>query len=193
MPVRSHVALDRSHSSLRADGRAERARAIRARGLAHAAGTFELAVLGRTPSFVAVVNGGTLTMITLQFPLTPMERQIGATASGQQRIKSWHQSLASATFEAFREHLRAVSGFHLRSLATTIDLAGGSLLKTYTTGGSIDLIHLDGQVPGFGIAVVDHWHVNDGDGIGSVCRELFPKGIDNRKRVPDAGFDQEEP
>jgi uncharacterized protein YbcI len=176
-----------------APGTIERARAIRARGLAHAAGTFELAVLGRTPSFVAVVNGGTLTMITLQFPLTPMERQIGATASGQQRIKSWHQSLASATFEAFREHLRAVSGFHLRSLATTIDLAGGSLLKTYTTGGSIDLIHLDGQVPGFGISVVDHWHVNDGDGIGSVCRELFPKGIDNRKRVPDAGFDQEEP
>lgn len=182
MPVRSHVVFDPSHPRLRLDGRQERNRAVRSRSLAHAAGTFELNVLGRSPSCVAVIHGGGATTMTLQLPLSEMEREIGGTADGRQRLGSWHHALAFAAFDAFRDHVHGASGLRLRSLATAVDVSGGSLLKTYTTGGSIDLVHLEGQVPGFGIAVVDHWHVNDGDGAGSVCRELFPEGIDNLKK-----------
>lgn len=193
MPVPSTAAPDLAPSPDLVSSHAERTRAARARSLAHAVGSFELAVLGRAPTSVFIVTGGGRTTLTLITPLTPLELELGQTRSGIERICHWHQSLAQATFEAFREHVRDAAGISLRSLATSVDPTGGTLAKTFTTGGSIDLFQLDGLASGFGSSVVDHWHVNDGDGTGSVRRHLFPEGLHNLRKVRDAGFDQEEP
>lgn len=193
MPVPSPAITGLAPTPALTSTHAERTRAARARSLAHAVGSFELAVLGRAPTSVLVVNGDGRTTLTLITPLTPLEQKLGETRSGHERISLWHLSLAQATFEAFREHVRGAAGICLRSLATSVDLPGRTLTKTFTTGGSIDLLHLDGQASGFGSSVVDHWHVNEGDGTGSVRRHLFPEGLHNLRKVRDAGIDQEEP
>jgi hypothetical protein len=171
----------------------ERSRAAAARSLAYAVGMFELAVLGRAPTSVTIVAGGGRTTLMCTTPLTPMEHSLGATTAGHERVCHWHQSLALASFEAFREHIRDAAGITLHSLAISVDVACGVLTKTFATAGSTDLLQLDGQATGFGISVVDHWHVNDGDGSGSVRRQLFPEGLHNLKKVRDAGIDAEEP
>lgn len=173
-------------------GPAEQVRAVQARSLAQAVGCFEFTVLGRTPTSVTVVDRGDCTMLSLLIPFSPMERRLNATPLGRQRVNAWHHSLAHATFEAFRDHVRDASGVSFTSLALALDVMAGCLVKTYTTRGSIDCVRLAGQAE-FGVSVTDHWHVNDGDGSGSVRRKLFPDGIDNSKRVPHAGADQEEP
>jgi uncharacterized protein YbcI len=172
--------------------RSERDRLCTVRRIARAAGAFELQLLGRVPRSVTVVSGGGCTVVTIHTGLSGIERRLAASTGGQRRVLAWHRSLAEASFEAFREHLLDTAGLRVRSVATHVDAATGSLLKTCTTAAGVDLVVLGGHVPGFGVAVDEHLHVDDADGHGSVRPELHPEGFQTMKKVPHVGPDAEE-
>ncbi len=172
--------------------RTSRDRQSEARRIARAAGGFELQLLGRVPRSVVVVSSDGCTVVTIHTGLSGIERRLSATAEGQNRVLAWHRSLVLASFEALRDHLHAAAGLWVRAVATHVDAATGSLLKTCTTAAGVDLVVLGGHVPGFGVAVDDHWHVDDADGTGSVRRELHPEGLQTMKKVPHVGADEEE-
>jgi uncharacterized protein YbcI len=171
-------------------GPRERVRA--ARRIARAAGGFELQLLGRVPRSVAVVSDGCCTVVTIHTGLSGIERRLVAAPEGRRRVLAWHRSLAAASFEALRDHLHESAGIWVRSVATHVDADTGSLLKTCTTACGVDLVVLGGHVPGFGVAVDEHLHVEDADGQGSVRRELHPEGLQTMKKVTHAGADEEE-
>ena len=170
----------------------DRDRVHRARRIARAAGGFELNLLGRLPRSVAVVDSLGLTVVTIHTGLSEMERRLSCTLDGERRVLAWHRSLVAASFEALREHLHEAAGLWMTAVATHVDSATGSILKTCTNAATIDLVVLGGNVPGFGVAVDEHVHVDDADGYGSVRRNYFPEGIQAMKKVSYAGFDEEE-
>jgi len=172
--------------------RTNRDRQSEARRIARAAGGFELQLLGRVPRSVVVVSSDGCTVVTIHTGLSGIERRLAATPEGQNRVLAWHRSLVVASFEALRDHLHDAAGLWVRAVATHVDAATGSLLKTCTTAAGVDLVVLGGHVPGFGVAVDDHWHVDDADGIGSVRRELHPEGFQTMKKVPHVGANEEE-
>jgi uncharacterized protein YbcI len=172
--------------------RTNRDRVCEARRIARAAGGFELQLLGRVPRSVAVVSGGGCTVVTIHTELSAIERRLVATLDGQRRVLAWHRSLMVASFEALRDHLHAACGIWMRSVATHVDADTGSLLKTCTTAVGVDLVVLGGHVPGFGVAVDEHLHVDDADGTGSVCRDFFPEGFQTMKKVSHVGANEKE-
>ena len=170
-----HVACPIGH-------RVPRDRVRAARRIARAAGGFELQLLGRVPRSVAVVSDGDCTVVTIHTGLSRSERRLVAAPEGRRRVLAWHRSLAAASFEAFRDHLHEAAGIWVRSVATHVDADMGSLLKTCTTACGVDLVVLGGHVLGFGVAVDEHEHVEDADGIGSVRRDLHPEWIPNHEK-----------
>jgi len=169
-----------------------RERMCLARRIARAAGAFELRVLGRLPRMVAVVGDGALTVVTIHTGLSAMERRLTATAGGRRRVLAWHRSLMAASFDAFQEHLLEESGIRVRAVATHVDIATASLLKTCTTTAAIDLVVLGGHEAGLGVAVDEHLHVNDADGQGSVRCGTHPEEFQTMKKVSHVGPDEEE-
>jgi hypothetical protein len=165
-------------------------RVRRARRIARAAGGFELKLLGRLPRSVAVVDGAGLTVVTIHTGLSEIERRLSSTGDGERRVLRWHRSLVAASFDALREHLHEATGLMMTAVATHVDVATGSLLKTCTTAAAIDLVVLGGNATGFGVAVDEHLHVDDADGNGSVRRNYSPEGIHVMKKVPYAGIDE---
>jgi uncharacterized protein YbcI len=164
-----------------------------ARRIARAAGGFELQLLGRAPRSVAVVSDGGCTVVTIHTGLSRIERRLVAAPEGRRRVLAWHRALAAASFEAFRDHLHESAGIWVRSVATHLDAETGSLLKTCTTACGVDVVVLGGHVPGFGVAVDEHLHVDDADGQDAIRRELHPDGSQTMKKVTHAGPDEKEP
>ena len=172
---------------------ADRDRLRAVRRIARAAAGFELQLLGRVPRSVVVVRSGNCTVVTIHTGLSGIERHLVATPPGERRVVAWHRSLAEASLEALRDHLLDAAGIWVRSVATHVDVATASLLKTCTTASGVDVVVLGGHVPGFGVAVDEHMHVQDADGLGSVRYEHEPEGFQTMKKVPHVGADAEEP
>lgn len=176
----------------RLDPCVDRDRVRLARRIARAAGGFELRLLGRLPRSVAVVADDGVTVVTIHTGLSEIERRLSSTVDGQQRVLAWHRSLVNASFEAFRDHLHGAVGLWMRSVATHVDVATGSLLKTCTTAATIDLVVLGESVPGIGVTVDEHLHVKNADGHGPVRCGTPPEGIHFMKKVRYVGPDAEE-
>ena len=163
-----------------------------ARRIAQAAGAFELRLLGRLPRTVAVVGGGDMTVVTIHSGLSVIERRLATTVGGRQRVLAWHRSLVAASLDAFRDHLLSATGVRLHAVATHVDVATSSLLKTCATAATIDVVVLGGHAAVFGVAVDEHLHVDDADGPGSVRRVTHPEGLQTMKKVTHVGADAEE-
>jgi len=172
--------------------RTNRDRQCEARRIARAAGGFELQLLGRVPRSVVVVSSDGCTVVTIHTGLSGIERRLVVTPDGQRRVLAWHRSLVRASFEALRDHLHTACGVWMRSVATHVDTDTASLLKTCTTAAGVDLVVLGGHVPGFGVAVDEHVHVDDTNGVGSVRGELHPEGFQTMKKVAHVGADEKE-
>jgi uncharacterized protein YbcI len=166
--------------------------ACRARRIARAASVFELRLLGRLPRSVAVVGGGSLTVVTIHMGLSGIERRLSDSAEGRRRVLAWHRSLVATSFADLRDHLHAAGGIELQAVATHVDGGTGSLLKICTTAATIDVVVPGGHVAGLGLAVDEHLHVIDADDEESVRPGSHPNGVSTIEEVPHAGADAEE-
>lgn len=126
--------------------------------VAQAVADFEQRLLGRPPRHVTVTHGAGLLVVSLQQPLTPIERELAADPAGSRRLEDFHHDLFSESRPALRDHVAAATGVDLAAAVLDIDLDTGCLLKTFSTGPAIDLYLFGPPAPLLGVPI--DWHVH---------------------------------
>ena len=109
-----------------------------ARQVAHATGSFEHVLLGRSPTSVSVVADGGWMVVHVHEPFTAAERRLAADAGGAARVREFHRYLFENSLDALLRHV----------------------LKTFTTQTDVDLFLLGRGLPALGVPVNAHLHAN---------------------------------
>ncbi len=131
-----------------------------ARQVAHAAGTFEHLLLGRSPTSVSVVATRDWMVVNLHEPFSSVERRLAADAAGAERVRNFHHYLFQHAVDSFIEHVREATGVQLRGAMTHVDVDTGSVLKTFTTHPDVDLFLFGQGLPTLGVPVDAHLHAS---------------------------------
>lgn len=129
-----------------------------ARQVAHAAGTFEHLLLGRSPTSVTVVAADGLMVVSLHESFSTFERRLAADEQGADRVRDFHQYLFDRSLDSLVGHVRRSTGVALQGAIAHVDAATGSVLKTFTTASAVDLFLLGRGLPALGVPVNDHRH-----------------------------------
>jgi hypothetical protein len=69
--------------------------------------------------------------------------------------------------EALLDHVRQTTGVELDAGLVHVDAATGSILKTFSTESSVELVLLGQALPTLGVPVNAHLHANGAAGIGA--------------------------
>ena len=144
-----------------------------ARQVAHATGTFEHLLTGRSPTAVTVVGDGDWLVISLHEPFAPAEKRLADDPGGACRIRAFHDYLFEHSLDALVSHVRQRTGVELRGAICHVDMASGSVFKTFTTRPDVDLFLLGRGLPALGVPVNAHRRANGftpvtpADGIGA--------------------------
>jgi len=72
-----------------------------------------------------------------------------------------------ASREALLDHVRQTTGVELDAGLVHVDAATGSILKTFSTESSVELVLLGQALPTLGVPVNAHLHANGAAGIGA--------------------------
>lgn len=131
-----------------------------ARQVAHAAGTFEHLLLGRSPTSVSVVASRDWLVVNLHEPFSAVERRLAADDAGAERVRSFHRYLFDHARDSFVDHVRETTGVLLRGAISHVDVETGSVLKTYTTHPDVDLFLFGQGLPALGVPVDAHLHAS---------------------------------
>jgi len=131
-----------------------------ARQVAQAAGTFEHVLLGRSPTAVSVVVDGDAMVVHLHEAFTAVERRMSRDAGGAARVREFHRYLFEHSLDAFIGHVTRRTGVELRAAIAHVDVATGSVLKTFTTCADVDLFLLGRGLPALGVPVNEHVHAD---------------------------------
>jgi uncharacterized protein YbcI len=129
-----------------------------ARTVAHAAGTFENLLVGRSPTSVTVVADGDWMVVTLHESFTAAERRISNDDAGAARVDAFHRYLFEQSLDALATHVRKITGVEIRGAIAHVDRHTGSVLKTFTTHPDVDLMLLGPGLPMLGVPVNAHLH-----------------------------------
>jgi uncharacterized protein YbcI len=133
-----------------------------ARQVAHAAGTFEHLLLGRSPTSVSVVATRDWMVVNLHEPFSGVERRLAADAAGADRVRNFHHYLFQHAVDSFIEHVREATGVQIRGAMAHVDVDTGSVLKTFTTHPDVDLFLFGQGLPTLGVPVDAHLHASCG-------------------------------
>lgn len=131
-----------------------------ARQVAQAAGTFEHLLLGRAPTSVTVVADGDRMVVSLHEPFTAAEWRMARDAEGAARVHDFHRYLFEHSLDSLIGHVRRRTGVELRGAIAHVDVATGSVLKTFATSPDVDLFLLGRGLPALGVPVNAHVHAN---------------------------------
>lgn len=131
-----------------------------ARQVAHAAGTFEHLLLGRSPTSVSVVATRDWMVVNLHEPFSRVERRLAADTAGAERVRNFHHYLFQHAVDSFIEHVREATGVQLRGAMAHVDVDTGSVLKTFTTHPDVDLFLFGQGLPTLGVPVDAHLHAS---------------------------------
>lgn len=144
-----------------------------ARQIAQAVRDFEKKVRGHAPRSVSVVLGKDTVVVTLHGALTPAERALAQSPDGAARVQELHRRLFDGSAAELREEIRRITGVAVREAAAEIEPATGTVVKVFTTGTTVQVFLLAGDVP------ASSWSDSpggDGDGRGSVGGGGPPSG-----------------
>lgn len=155
-----------------------------ARQVAHAAGTFEHLLLGRSPTSVSVVATRDWMVVNLHEPFSGVERRLAAAAAGADRVRNFHHYLFQHAVDSFIEHVREATGVQLRGAMAHIDIDTGSVLKTFTTHPDVDLFLFGQGLPTLGVPVDAHLHASCSQGTRS---QLAVDQLDGERASPHNG------
>lgn len=138
-----------------------------ARRVARAIGGFEHTLLGRVPRSVTVVATPDRLVVTLHEAFSPLERRLASDAGGGCRVDDFHHDIFESSREALLHHVQRTTGVELDAGLVHVDAATGSILKTFTTESSVELVLLGQALPALGVPVNAHLHANGAAGIGA--------------------------
>ena len=138
-----------------------------ARRVARSIGGFEHTLLGRVPRSVTVVAMPDRLVVTVHEAFTPLERRLVGDAGGCCRVDDFHRDVFESSSEALLDHVRRSTGVELDAGLVHVDAATGSILKTFTTESSVELVLLGQALPTLGVPVNAHLHANGAAGIGA--------------------------
>ncbi|MEI6240025.1 MAG: Na-translocating system protein MpsC family protein [Planctomycetia bacterium] len=138
-----------------------------ARRVARAIGGFEHTLLGRVPRSVTVVATPDRLVVTLHEAFSPLERRLAADSGGCCRIDDFHHDVFESSRDSLMHHVRRSTGVELDAGLVHVDAATGSILKTFTTESSVELVLLGQALPALGVPVNAHLHANGAAGIGA--------------------------
>jgi len=138
-----------------------------ARRVARAIGAFEHVLLGRAPRSVTVVASGGRVVVSLHGTFSPLERQLAADPRGFRRVEDFHHDVFESSHEALLHHVRRSTGIGLDAGLVHVDPATGSVLKTFTTESSVELLLLGQGLPALGVPVNAHRQANGAAGTGA--------------------------
>lgn len=138
-----------------------------ARRVARAIGGFEHTLLGRVPRSVTVVATPDRLVVTLHEAFSPLERRLASDAGGCCRVDDFHHDIFESSREALLHHVHRTTGVELDAGLVHVDAATGSILKTFTTESSVELVLLGQALPALGLPVNAHLHANGAAGIGA--------------------------
>jgi uncharacterized protein YbcI len=155
-----------------------------ARQVAHAAGTFEHLLLGRSPTSVSVVATRDWMVVNLPEPFSGVERRLAADAAGAERVRNFHHYLFQHAVDSFIEHVREATGVQLRGAMTHVDVDTGSVLKTFTTHPDVDLFLFGQGLPTLGVPVDAHLHASCSQ---STRSQLAVDQLDGERASPHNG------
>jgi uncharacterized protein YbcI len=128
------------------------------RHVAHAAGSFEQRLLGRVPRSVTVAAAGGCMTVCVHESLSPLERRVALDPRGARRVCALHEDLFADAVDGLVGEIRRRTGVALCGAIVRVDVATGSILKTFTTGPTIDLFLLGEGLPALGLTVDAHLH-----------------------------------
>jgi uncharacterized protein YbcI len=131
-----------------------------ARQVAHAAGTFEHLLIGRSPTSVTIVGDRDWMVVNIHEPFTPAERRMAQDPDCSHRIREFHTYLFDHSLASLFGHVRRRTGVELRGAIAHVDLLTGTVVKTLTTRPDVDLFLLGRGLPAFGVPVNEHLHAN---------------------------------
>ena len=127
------------------------------RQLACAVGSFEHALLGRSPTSVTVIGAGSWMVVHVHEPFSELERSLARESeAGAERVREFHRGLFGRTVEALLEHVKEATGVRLRGGIAHVDTTTGSVIKTLATVPDIDLFVMGRGLPTLGVPVNDH-------------------------------------
>lgn len=155
-----------------------------ARQVAHAAGTFEHLLLGRSPTSVSVVATRDWMVVHLHEPFSLVERKLAAEPDGADRVRHFHHSLFGHAVDSFVEHVREATGVQLRGAIAHVDVGTCSVLKTFTTHPDVDLFLFGQGLPTLGVPVDAHLHASCNQGMR---RQIAGSQVDGEPESPHNG------
>lgn len=138
-----------------------------ARRVARAIGAFEHVLLGRAPRSVTVVADGGRVVVSLHESFSSLERQLAADPPGCCRVEDFHRDMFESSYAALVQHVRRSTGIGLDAGIVHVDGGTGSILKTFTTEASVELLLLGQGLPALGVPVNAHLHANGAAGTGA--------------------------
>jgi uncharacterized protein YbcI len=131
-----------------------------ARQVAHAAGSFEHVLLGRSPTSVSIVADDEWMVLHIHESFSQAERRLALEAEGARRVREFHRYLFEHSLDSLVRQVRRTTGIELRGAIAHVDVETGSVLKTLTTRTDVDLFLLGQGLPALGVPVNAHLHAN---------------------------------
>ena len=118
-----------------------------AQQLAEAARDFQTKQTGRAPSNVTVAMGEDTLVFTLHEVLSPAEQTLAKSAEGAANLREYHQQLFQNSVNSLRQEIERITGRKVREAAAEVDLGSGSVTHMFTTGTTVQVFLMDGNVP----------------------------------------------
>src|SRR6478609_1441 len=115
--------------------------------LAQAAREFQTKQTGRTPTNVTVVISEDTLVFTLHEVLSPAEQTLAKSAEGAANLREYHQQLFRNSVASLRQDIERITGRKVREAAAEVDPGSGSVTHMFTTGTTVQVFLMDGNVP----------------------------------------------
>jgi len=119
----------------------------KAERIARVASEFERERTGHPPRSVSVVMSGDTLVITLHGSLSAGEIAMAQSPEGAARILELHQQLFASSSTKLQEQIKAITGVEVREARTEVETTTGAIVQVFTTGTSVQVYLLTGNVP----------------------------------------------
>lgn len=102
---------------------------------------------GHAPDSVRVMLEGETLVITYHGALSPAEQALLQTPDGAAHVQDYHRRLFESDSQLLREEIKRITGAAVREATTEVDTRGGSVMKVFPTGTTVQVFLLASAVP----------------------------------------------
>jgi uncharacterized protein YbcI len=114
--------------------------------LAQAVRTFHQQQTGHLPKDVTVALNEDTLVVTLHEAFSPAEQALAQSPEGAAKLRELHQQLFRSSIGLLQQDIEKITGRKIREAAAEVDPGTGSVVHRFTTGTTIQVFLLDGEV-----------------------------------------------